>query len=88
MNKYTKDLICAYCECNATANNGKCEACELNPAFAINFQLGRAAKVAIEKGVMTESGAMAMVLEANKDRYALFEALFAEDNDEQRDPTV
>ena len=37
---------------------------------------------------MTEGGALAMVLEANKDRYAFFEALFAEDDDEQRDPTL
>lgn len=88
MNKYTKDLICAYCESNGESNNGRCVRCELNPAHTINFQLGKAAKVAIEKGVMNEGGALAMVLEANKDRYALFEALFAEDNDEQRDPTV
>ena len=88
MNKYTKNLICAYCECNGEGNS-KCEGCELNPLYGINFQLGKSAMLAITKGVMTESGALSMVLEANKDRYAFFENLFnwnEEENDEQRDP--
>lgn len=87
MNKYTKNLICAYCGCN-NEGNSKCETCELNPSHAINFQLGKSARLAIAKGVMTEGGALAMVLEANKDRYAFFEGLFMEDNDEQRDTEV
>ena len=48
MNRYTKNLICAYCESN-NEESFKCEACELNPTHGINFQLGNAAKVAIAR---------------------------------------
>lgn len=82
----TKKLICTYCE----SSGAKCEGCELNPTYTLNFQLSKDAKVAMDKGVLTSSGALKMMLEANMARYNALEAVFLAEakKNEQRDTEV
>lgn len=71
----TKKLICTYCE----SSGAKCESCENNPAYSLNFSLSKDAQVAIEKGVLTRTGALKMIIEANDERYLTLKTIFPED---------
>lgn len=79
MRNIPKELVCAYCESNASDTNSKCTTCEFNSAYGINFQLGKDARMAIAKGVMTPTGATEMVLEANEARFKTVLALLTEE---------